>query len=352
MRRDKESSIISILSLIAMVPIFLVFFFCFPFNAGARCFRSFKTLQLPAVGSESYAFDSHNVGPYTGLNDGRIVKYQGPETGFVEFATTSANRSKEFCDGTDGTDPIVTLICGRAIGMEFNHKTGELYLVDANYGLMVVGSRGGLATQLAGGGDAERFDQVDSLAIDPTTGAVYIGDIGTIFQKTKNMTEILLSGDTSGRLLKYDPKTKGLTVLLRGLAMANGVAVSEDGSFVLVSEYITCRITRYWLKGPKANTSEIFVELPGNPDNIQRTESGDFWVVVNIQKLYPKLTCFAFGQRISANGRILETLNFFAEYNTTYITEVHEHLGSLYLASVDTNFVGVYRGSRCSGNLF
>ncbi|KAL0408664.1 UNVERIFIED_CONTAM: putative serine/threonine-protein kinase PIX7 [Sesamum radiatum] len=76
----------------AMVPIFLLFLFCFPFNAGARCFRSFKKLQLPAVGSESYAFDSQNVGPYTGLNDGRIVKYQGPETGFVEFATTSANR--------------------------------------------------------------------------------------------------------------------------------------------------------------------------------------------------------------------------------------------------------------------
>ncbi|KAK4399774.1 putative serine/threonine-protein kinase PIX7 [Sesamum angolense] len=297
----------------AMVPIVLLFFFCFPFNAGARCFGSFKKLQLPAVGSESYAFDSHNVGPYTGLNDGRIVKYEGPEAGFVEFATTSANRSKEFCDGTDGTDPILTLICGRAIGMEINHKTGELYLVDANYGLMVVGSRGGLATQLAGGGDAEGFDQVDSLAIDPTTGAVYIGDVGTIFQKTKNMTEILLSGDTSGRLLKYEPKTKRLTVLLRGLAVANGVAVSKDGSFVLVSEYIACRITRYWLKGPKANTSEIFVELPGNPDNIQRTESGDFWLAVNIQKLYPKLTCFALGQRISANGQILETLNFFAE---------------------------------------
>ncbi|KAL0447074.1 UNVERIFIED_CONTAM: putative serine/threonine-protein kinase PIX7 [Sesamum latifolium] len=236
----------------------------------------------------------------------------------------SGRMSKEFCDGTDGTDPIVTLICGRAIGMEFNHKTGELYLVDAYYGLMVVGSRGGLATQLAGGGDGERFDQVDSLAIDPTTGAVYIGDIGTIFQKTKNMTEILLSGDTSGRLLKYDPKTKRLTVLLRGLAMANG-----------------------WL----ANTSEIFVELPGNPDNIQRTESGDFWVAVNIQKLYPKLTCFALGQRISAKGEILETVNFYAEYNTTYITEVHEHLGSLYLASVDTNFVGVYRGLTGSGKL-
>ncbi|KAL2233572.1 protein STRICTOSIDINE SYNTHASE-LIKE 12 [Sesamum indicum] len=331
-----------------MVPIFLLFLFCFPFNAGARCFRSFKKLQLPAVGSESYAFDSHNVGPYTGLSDGRIVKYQGPETGFVEFATTSANRSKELCDGTDGNDLKLTETCGRALGMEFDHKTGELYLVDAVYGLMVVGSGGGLATQLAGGKDGERFDEADALDIDPNTGEIYIGDLGTLLHKTNNLTEILLSEERTGRLLKYDPKTKKLTVLLKGLALAAGVAVSKDGSFVLVGEYIACRITRYWLKGPKATTSEIFVELPGNPDNIKRTKSGDFWVAVNIQRLQPKPSCFALGQKIGADGQILETVNFYAEYNATSVAEVQEHHGLMYLSSTNANFAGVYEVLKCS----
>ncbi|KAK4423768.1 protein STRICTOSIDINE SYNTHASE-LIKE 10 [Sesamum alatum] len=284
-----------------MVPIYVLLFFCFPFNAGARCFRFFKKLQLPAVGSESYAFDSDNVGPYTGLSDGRIVKYQGLETGFVEFATTSANRSKELCDGTYGNDLNLTATCGRALGMEFYHKTGELYLVGAVYGLMVVGRGGGLATQLAGGRDGD------------------------------NLTEILLSEERTGRLLKYDPKTTKLTMLLKGLAFAVGVAVSKDGSF-----------------GPKANTSEIFVELPGNPDNIKRTKTRDFWVAVNIQRLQPKPSCFALGQKISADGRILETVNFYAEYNATSVAEVQEHHGLMYLSSNTANFAGVYKVLECS----
>ncbi|KAL0408669.1 UNVERIFIED_CONTAM: protein STRICTOSIDINE SYNTHASE-LIKE 10 [Sesamum radiatum] len=245
----------------------------------------------------------------------------------LEPVATSANRSKELYDGIDRNDLKLTATCGRALGMEFYHKTGELYLVDAVYGLMVVGSGGGLATQLASGKDGERFDEADALDIDPNTGEIYIADLGTLLYKTNNLREILLSEERTGRLLKYDPKTKKLTVLLKGLELAAGVAVSKDGSFVLVGEYIACRITRYWLKGPKANTSEIFVELPGNPDNIKKTKSGDFWVAVNIQRLQPKPSCFALGQKISADGQILETVNFYAEYNATSVAEVQEHHG-------------------------
>ncbi|KAK6133690.1 hypothetical protein DH2020_032600 [Rehmannia glutinosa] len=332
-----------------MVP-FLLLLFCLPNRALANGFRSFKMIPLPSHGCEAYAFDSDNGGPYTGLNDGRIVKYQGPKIGFVEFATTVPNRSKELCDGKNGDDPKTGPLCGRPIGLEFNHRTGELYVADAFRGLMVVARGGGVAARLAGGRDGVPFDAPDAIAIDPITGEVYFTDVGSIFFKTTNMTEILLSGDTSGRLLKYDPKTKQRTVVLTGLAVPNGVAVSKDGSFVLVAEYIACRITRFWLKGPQANTSDIFVQLPGNPDNIKRTKSGDFWVPVNIQKLYPKLISFPLGQKINARGEIIETVNFYAEYNATYITEVHEQLGSLYVASVYTNFVGVYRGLKCSSS--
>ncbi|XP_075484683.1 strictosidine synthase-like [Primulina tabacum] len=329
-----------------MVPIFLLFL-CLSYAAEAHLFHSFEKIQLPTPGSEAYAFDSKNRGPYTGLNDGRIVKYEGPEFGFVEFASTSPNRTKEFCDGKDGNDPSNGPKCGRPIGLEFNHKTNELYIIDAYRGLMVVGRSGGIATRLAGGRDGVPFDAPDAIAIDPITGAVYFTDVGNIFFKTNNMTEILLSGDTSGRLLKYNPKTKQRTVVLTGLAVPNGAVVSKDGSFVLVAEYIACRIIRFWIKGPKANTTDIFVNLPGNPDNIKRTRSGDFWVPVNIQKLQPKLTSFPLGQKINEHGQILETVNFYAEYNSTYVTEVQEHRGSLYVASVYTDFVGVYRGLKC-----
>lgn len=39
--------------------------------------------------------------------------------------------------------------CGRPLGLRFDQKTGELYIADAYFGLMVVGSNGGAATPLA-----------------------------------------------------------------------------------------------------------------------------------------------------------------------------------------------------------
>ncbi|KAG8383115.1 hypothetical protein BUALT_Bualt05G0151200 [Buddleja alternifolia] len=329
-----------------MVQIMLIifFFFFFQYIAPAQSYHSFKSFKLPSIGSEAYAFDSKNGGPYTGLNDGRIVKYHGPELGFQEFASTSANRSRGLCDGKNADDPKIGPTCGKTIGLEFNHITGDLYIADAFYGIMVVGSGGGIARPLCHG---MHFDYPDGIAIDQTTGDIYLSDLGSVFTRTNNMTEILLKGDSTGRLLKYDPKTNETTVLLTRLAMPAGLVVSRDGSFVLITEYVECRITRYWLKGPKANTTDIFVNLPGNPDNIKRTRTGDFWVAVNIHKVHPQLTVFPLGQKISPDGRILETVNFYQEYNATYITEVQENGGMLYVASIYTDFAGVYRGLKC-----
>lgn len=73
----------------------------------------------------------------------------------------------------------------------------------------------------------------------------------------------ILSGDKSGRLMKYDKSSKEVTILLRGIAFANGVALSKDRSFILVAETTTGRILRLWLDGPNAGNSDIFADLPG-----------------------------------------------------------------------------------------
>ena len=39
--------------------------------------------------------------------------------------------------------------CGRPLGLRFNKESGDLYIADAYYGLLVVGPAGGLATPLA-----------------------------------------------------------------------------------------------------------------------------------------------------------------------------------------------------------
>lgn len=45
-----------------------------------------------AVGPESLVFDSNGKGPYTGVADGRILKWQGEGRGWTDFAFTTSNR--------------------------------------------------------------------------------------------------------------------------------------------------------------------------------------------------------------------------------------------------------------------
>ncbi|PRQ54849.1 putative strictosidine synthase [Rosa chinensis] len=75
--------------------------------------------------------------------------------------------------------------------------------------------------------------------------------------------------------MRYDPWTKNVTVLRDDLSFANGVALSKDGDFVLVTQTTAKNILRYWLRGPRANTVDIFFQLRGAPDNIIRNINGE-----------------------------------------------------------------------------
>ena len=54
----------------------------------------------------------------------------------------------------------------------------------------------------------------------------------------RNSTKDVEANDSTGRLLKYEVGTNQVTVLLINLSGAVGAAVSRDGGFVLVSEFI------------------------------------------------------------------------------------------------------------------
>lgn len=59
------------------------------------------------------------------------------------------------------------------------------------------------------------------------------------------------------------------------MAFANGVVLSDDEEFVLVAETMKARVLRYYLKGPKEGTFDIFVDgLPGLTDNLSRDGKG------------------------------------------------------------------------------
>ncbi|KAM7483073.1 hypothetical protein LguiB_007656 [Lonicera macranthoides] len=245
--------------------------------------------------------------------------------------------TRAICDGTNNTATLGPT-CGRPLGLGFYNLTGELFVVDAFYGLVVVGPNGGLATQLATSANGVPFGFPDGLEVDQFTGNVYFTDASATYG-INQIDQLTSTRDATGRLLKYDGRTRNVTVLLSGLAGASGVALSKDRSFLLVTEFVNARVQKYWLNGPKANTSEILLNLTGSPDKIKRTILGDFWVAVTVQT--PSLALN--GQRIDGFGNVLETLTFSPEFNSSLITEVQEYKGALYLGSLYVGYVGVYR---------
>ena len=92
---------------------------------------------------------------------------------------------------------------------------------------------------------------------------------------------VYMSGEKTGRVIRYDMKKKEATVVMDKLHLPNGLALSKDGSFVLTCESGTNTIHRIWVKGPKAGTNEVFAKIPGPMDNIRRTPTGDFWVALH-----------------------------------------------------------------------
>lgn len=62
-------------------------------------------------------------------------------------------RSKQVCakgiDSTTHKQWKHEKKCGRPLGLRFDKESGDLYIADAYYGLLVVGPQGGLATPLS-----------------------------------------------------------------------------------------------------------------------------------------------------------------------------------------------------------
>ncbi|KAI5659115.1 hypothetical protein M9H77_27908 [Catharanthus roseus] len=298
------------------------------------------TFQVPSGGPESYAFKSPDTQVFfTGANDGRVLKYGGPNVGFQSFSYASPYRTSEVCDGT--TDPELGYICGRVLGLVMNYKTNKLIIADAYHGLNEVGAdgEGGLATQLANSAEGLPFKWLDGVDVSPSTGNIYFTDVSLLYNLSQ-VNESVTSGEATGRFIEYDPQTNKTRVLLKDLQGAGGVGASEDGSFVLLSEFTGNRITKYWLTGPKADTSELLLNIPG-PANLKRLpSSGNYWVAVNNQTSGTNVPTAV---TIDKNGKILTILPFPGPpYNDTFITEAHEHLGKLYFASIYVSFGAVY----------
>jgi sugar lactone lactonase YvrE len=167
--------------------------------------------------------------------------------------------------------------------------------------------------------------------------------------------------------LRYIPSTKSVSVLLKDLYFANGVALSKNEDFLLVNETYRYRIKRYWLKGPKVGTSDIFIDnLPGFPDGVSANRKGVFWVALFTvrndimdrlhpypflkgllskmpRKYWPKPVPYGLVLALDEEGRITQSLHEPTGKHLHEITSVEEHQGFLYLGSLHNDRIGRFK---------
>ncbi|XP_062213751.1 protein STRICTOSIDINE SYNTHASE-LIKE 10-like [Phragmites australis] len=299
-------------------------------------------LPLPngVSGAESLAFDRRGQGPYAGVSDGRILKWGGTAVGWTTFAHSTNYRKIPLCTASVVPSEETESICGRPLGLQFYAKTDDLYVADAYLGLMKVGPDGGEAEVLATQADGVPFHFVNGLDVDQATGDVYFTDSSSTYPRRFN-TEIMMNAESTGRLLKYDARTKHVTVLKAGLPYPNGVAVSGDRTHVVVAHTVPCQAFRYWLRGPQAGQYELLADLPGYPDNIRRDSRGGYWVALNQEKMRLNATApvkHLVGVRLGADGVEVEELT--AAKGVT-LSDVAEKDGQLWLGSVELDYVGL-----------
>lgn len=195
----------------------------------------------------------------TGVEDGRILRLDGladPATARVE---------------------VVAETGGRPLGLEL--LADETLLVcDAELGLLRVDLTTGVVRILADSVAGERL-RFCSNTVALSDGTVYFTVSSRRYPLDQWIGDLVEHTGT-GRLLRLAPGSETPEVLLEGLQFANGLAPSGDESFLVVAETGAYRLTRHWLTGPKAGSSEPFVEnLPGMPDNIWRAgPDGPIWV--------------------------------------------------------------------------
>lgn len=282
-------------------------------------------------GPEDVAFDE-KARLYTGTADGAIARIGLLNDAVENFASTG----------------------GRPLGLRFDPR-GRLIVCDARKGLLAVDPEGRVST-LATEAEGKPFRFTNNLDV-AADGTIYFSDSSDTRGPDEYLYD-LLEARPRGRLLRLDPRAGRVEVLLSGLLFANGVALAADESFVIVAECYRYRLTRYWLKGPRAGSSDVFADnLPGFPDNLSRGARGTFWVALFTVRndfldalqphpllkkllarlpglLWPQPARYGFVANLDAGGHCLRSFHDPTGERVWQVTTARERDGVLYLGTL------------------
>ncbi len=289
------------------------------------------------VGPEDIAVDSAGR-IYGGTLDGKIVRLTDDGSGSWRLETFAETG-------------------GRPLGLHFGAE-GQLLVADADRGLLSISPRGEqtvLATETRG----RPFRFTDDLDI-ASDGTIYFSDASW---KRRDYLLDLLESRPYGRLMSYSPDTGLVDTLLSDLHFANGIALSRNEDFVLVNETFRYRVTRYWLQGPRAGTSDVFLDnLPCFPDGISSNRRGTFWIACFTVRnpvmdtlhpsalakralsklpasLWPKAARYGLVLAADESGTLRQSLHDPGGDTIPQVTSVEEVAGFLYLGNLEYPFI-------------
>ncbi|KQK21204.1 hypothetical protein BRADI_1g59340v3 [Brachypodium distachyon] len=291
-------------------------------------------------GPESVASDGKGRGPHSGVSDGRVLRRNGDKLGWTTHAY-GPGYSADACTASAHRPETVTKSrCGRPLGLRFHLKSGNLYIADAYKGLMRVAPGGGEAKLLVNEVDGAPLRFTNGVDVDQVTGKVYFTDSSMNCQRSEHEM-VTRTGDSTGRLMRYDLRTGKVVLLRSGSTYPNGLAISVERTHLVISSTGPCKLLRYWIKGSKAGTIEVLADLPGYPDNVRPDGRGGYWVALHGEKneLPFGFNSHLLALRIGGDGKILEEMR---GPKSVRPTEVMERKGGrLFLGSVELPCVAV-----------
>lgn len=329
---------------------------------------------------------------------------KGPETVVIGpngevYALTEKNLVllKDFEDKGKGiyhakTEAIMKDMEGRALGGRFTVDGEYLYLADAVLGLTRIKDPSPTATVevvsnsvVLKDGEVSPILHADDVAIGPHSGKVYFTDATDIAPTLDSSgswdvmyaskMDLARGGRRRGRVLEYDPSANTTKLLATGLHFANGIAVDEKESYLVVSETFQARSQKYYLKGPKAGTLEpldftfmsysdgvdcspelCYVALPSPPPDVMKLVykiPHPFDILVRTIFMWmPRWAIPApvrFGGLAVVQPGTDETPARFASYildtkgvDNNFLTGVTYHEGKLYLGYLHENYITIF----------
>lgn len=218
--------------------------------------------------------------------------------------------------------------------------------------------------------DDSRIRLADDLDIAPD-GRIFFSE-ASIRYTSHDWPVDMIESRGNGRIICYDPRNGATRTVLRSRIFPNGIVCLPDGESLLFAETWACRVSRFWFDGPKKGRVEpVLSNLPGYPDNINRASDGNFWVclvgmrgpsldlamkrpgfrrrmtrrVAPANWLFPNINtgCLI---KMSADGRVLETMWDRGGQNHPMVTSCKEHKGWLFIGGVSNNRIGRWKVPR------